>query len=241
MHPHFSVPPKHKRGQRGNEVIEFALIATFLVFGLLWTFVNAMNLIRMNEANQVTRDIGNLYIHGVDYSTYSAQSVASVLAGGFNLQVGSSFSGNDAANNANTGNAYVILAQVMFIGSGTCSSLDSGVTCTNENEYAYTQYLNFGNASLQINGVTVSSSLGTPSFPATTSGSCGTSEACINTSGIVSDFVTGANAVCTNCASFFQTQLSDGQVAYIVETFFASPDLSFSAYPAGGIHSINFF
>jgi hypothetical protein len=241
MPPGFPFRRRHERGQTGSEMIEFALITLFLVTALLWSFVNAMNLVRMNEANQVTRDIGNLYIHGVDYSTYQAQSVAQVLAKGFNLQIGNSFSGNDATNNGNSGNAYVIVAQVMFIGSGTCSSLDSGVTCTNQNQYAYTQYLNFGNASLQINNVTVSSSLGTPTFPGTGSSNCGTSEACINSSGIVSDFVTGANAACTNCASFFQTQLSDGQVAYIVETFFASPDLSFSSFPGGGIHSINFF
>lgn len=241
MGPAFPLRTGRRRRQRGNEIIEFAILSAFLVPTLLWTFINSMNLVRMNQANQVTRDIGDLYIHGVDYSTYQAQNVATVLANGFNVQIGSSFTGNNAANNGNSGNGYIIVAQIMFIGSGTCSSLDSGVTCTNENQYVFTQYLDFGNGSLKINGNQVQSSLGTPTFPSDSSASCGTSEACINTSGIVSDYVTGANAVCTGCASFFQTQLSDGQVAYIAETFFASPDLSFSALPGGGIHSIDFF
>jgi len=208
--------------------MEFALLAMFLIPTFLWSFINGVNLIRMNEANEVTRDVGDLYIHGVDYSTYEAQSVAQKLSGGFGLQIGSSFTGNNASNNGNGGNAYIVLAQVMYVGSGSCSSLPNGTTCTNQNSYVFLQYISFGNAGLQINGTTVQSALGTTT-------------ATVNSSGIVQNYLTDPNAVASSVGSHFQTQLSDGQVAYAVETFFASPDLNFTAYPAGGIHSLDFF
>jgi hypothetical protein len=214
--------------QRGSEIVEFAALAFFLVPTFLWSFVNGMNLIRMNEANEVTRDIGDQYIHGVDYSTYEAQTVAQKLSGGFGLQIGSSFTGNNATNNANGGNAYIVLAQVMYIGSGSCSSLPSGTTCTNQNKYVFLQYISFGNATLQINGTQVQSAMGTTS-------------AAVNSSGLVQNYLTDPNAVASTVGAYFQTQLTDGQVAYVAETFFSSPDLNFTAYPAGGIHSLDFF
>lgn len=217
-----------RAGQRGSEIVEFAALAFFLVPTFLWSFINGMNLIRMNEATEVTRDIGNQYIHGVDFSTYEAQTVALKLSGGFGLQIGSSFTGNDATNNSNGGNAYIVVAQVMYIGSGSCSALPNGTPCTNQNKYVFLQYISFGNKALQINGTTVQSALGTTS-------------AVVNSSGIVQNYLTDANAVASTVGSHFQTQLSDGQVAYVAETFFASPDLNFTAYPAGGIHNLNFF
>jgi|SRR5579871_979639 len=243
MRTQIPIGNRRRRGQRGSEIVEFAALAFFLVPTFLWAFINGMNLIRMNEANQVTRDIGDLYIHGVDYSTYEAQAVAQKLAGGFGLNVGSSFTGNNPSNNSNGGNGYVVVAKIMYVGSPSCASLPTGTSCTNQNQYVFLQYISYGNATLQINGAQVASSLGTPSIPLVTAAGCSgsTSEACMNSSGIVSNFLTGGNAVCTRCSSFFQTQLSDGQVAFVAETFFASPDLNFTAYPAGGIHSLDFF
>jgi hypothetical protein len=217
-----------KNGQSGSEIIEFALYAFFMVPTLLFMFVNSMNLIRMIEATQVTRDIGDLYIHGVDYTTYEAQSVAQKLAGGFNLQIGSSFTGNNAVNHGNGGTGYIIVAEIMYIGSGSCSALPSNVSCTNQNKYVFLQYIDFGNKTVQINGVQVASALGTTS-------------AAENANGMVQNYMTDPNAVATTAAGFFQTQLTDGQVAYVAETFFASPDLNFTAYPAGGIHTLDFF
>jgi hypothetical protein len=218
-----------KKGQKGSETMELVLFGwLFLIPTFLWTFVNGVNLIRMNTANEVTRDLGDQYIHGVDYTTYEAQAVAQKLAGGFGLQIGSSFTGNIPNNDANGGNAYVVVAEIMYIGNGSCSSLPNGTTCTNQNKYVFLQYIDFGNKTLQINGTQVASALGTTA-------------ASINSNGMVQNYLTDPNAVASTVGSYFQTQLTDGQVAYVAETFFASPDLNFSAYPAGGIHSLDFF
>ena len=41
------ISSRRARKQRGNEMIEFALLSVFLVPLLLWTFIAGMNLIRL--------------------------------------------------------------------------------------------------------------------------------------------------------------------------------------------------
>lgn len=216
-----------RAGQRGYEILEFGLMAIILVPALLWVFINGMNMIRLIQCNQICRDIGNLYIHGVDYTTFQAQQVAETLSQGYGLQIGSSYTGNNAANDGNGGNAWVILSEVMYVGSSACSALPANTTCTNSGKYVYLMRIDFGNKALQINGNSLASAIGTPS------------SASINAEGYVQNYLTDSNAVATNAASYIT--LGDTQVAYVSETFFASPTLSFSAYPAGGITSRVFF
>jgi hypothetical protein len=219
--------PRNTSRQRGYEILEFALMAALLVPAFLWVFINGMNMIRLIQCNQICRDVGNLYMQGVDFTTYQAQSLAQVLSQGYGLQIGSSYTGNNAANDSNGGNGWIILSEVMYVGSSACSALPSNVTCTNSGKYVYIMRLDFGNKALQINGNSVASAIGTPS------------SATINAEGYVSNYLTDANAVATNASSFIT--LTDTEVAYVAETFFASPTLTFSAYPGGGITSRVFF
>jgi hypothetical protein len=211
-------------------MVEFGLMAVFLVPLLLWVFVNGMNLIRMIQCTQICRDIGNQYIHGLDFSTHSAQTLASNLANGYGLTV-SGFSGdssgNEQSNTSNTGNGLVLLSEIMYVGTNACSALPSGTSCTNNGKYVFIQRVAFGNASIQFNGVTVSSALGSPTG------------ASISDSGNVQNYLTDAHAVSSTAGNLIT--LSDSQVAYVSETFFADPGLGFSAYPAGGIYGRVFF
>jgi hypothetical protein len=209
--------------QKGNEFVEFALFAVLLTPAFLWMFVNGLNLIRFNQATQICRDIGNLYIHGVDYSNYQAQQVAIRLTQGYGLQA-ASFTGNTSANTSNSGNGLVILSEVMYVGASSCAPLPIGTTCTNQNGYVFLQRISFGNGALQFNGSAVSSRLGSPT-------------AAVSSSGIVQNYLTDPGAAAPNFAGIMQSQLADGQVAYICETFFAAPDVNFSSFPAGGLYS----
>jgi hypothetical protein len=224
------VSNRRRRGQSGNEMVEFGLMAVFLVPLLLWVFVNGMNLIRMIQCTQICRDIGNQYIHGLDFSTHSAQTLASNLANGYGLTV-SGFSGdssgNEQSNTSNTGNGLVLLSEIMYVGTNACSALPSGTSCTNNGKYVFIQRVGFGNASIQFNGVTVSSALGSPTG------------ATISDSGNVQNYLTDAHAVSSTAGNLIT--LSDSQVAYVSETFFADTGLGFSAYPAGGIYGRVFF
>ena len=230
---HHSGSPRRSRRQRGNEIIEFALLSVFLVPLLIWTVIVGLDLIRLIQTQQICREVGTLYIRGVDYSTYSAQVVASRLSQGYSLQVGSGFAGgvtNQYNNDQNTGNGWVVLSELMYVGNtgtGSCSTLPVGTACTNHNQYVYLQRIDFGNSTLTINGTTVQSAIGN-------------STATQNASGYIANYLTDAGAVAPNFSSFLQTGLADGQVIYVVETFFASPDLGFSSIGGGGMYSRNF-
>jgi hypothetical protein len=216
---------RRRAGQRGNEILEFALFAGIFVPLLLLTFLTAFNLVRFDECEEIDRDIANQYIHGVDFSTYEAQQTAQRLASGYNLQIGSSFTGNEADNDANSGgNVYIVLSEVMYVGAGTCASADP---CTNEYQYVFVQQIAFGTQAIGTSGANVSSKLGDLT-------------ATVSSSGIVQDILTNTGAVCGNCAGYFTTQLTDGQVAYVVEAFFADPMLNFSSFPAGILYTATF-
>jgi hypothetical protein len=224
-----TISMRRRKGQRGNEIIEFGLMAVFLIPLLLWMFINGLNLVRMIQCTEICRDIGNQYIHGLDFSTHAAQTLASNLAGGYGLTV-SGFSGdssgNEQSNASNTGNGLVILSEVMYAGTNACAALPSGTSCTNNGKYVFIQRLVFGNGSLQFNGTTVSSALGSPT-------------ATMSDSGNVQNYLTDVHAVSSTAGSLIT--LSDSQVAYVAETYFTNPSLDFSAYPAGGIYSRVFF
>lgn len=220
---------KRARRQRGSEIIEFAVLSMFLVPMFIWMFINGMNLIRMIQATQITRDIGNLYIHGVDFSTYPSQQLASRLAQGYVLNIGNSFSGNIASNDANTGNAWIVLSQVMYVGSNSCSSLPQNTVCTNLNKYVFLQRVDFGNKAILFGSRPVVSQVGDPSG------------ATINNGGYVQNYLTDSRAQAPTFSNFMTTQLADGQIAYVVEGFYADPALNFSSFPSGGLYIRNFF
>jgi hypothetical protein len=226
---------RRRSTQSGQEILEFGLVAVLLVPVLIGAFVVGMNLIRSIQCNQMCRDLDNMYIHGGDFSTYPLQQEAQRLAQGLNLQIGSAFAGNQQSNTGNLGNGLVTVTQIMWIGSTTSASC-LGVlpaTCTNANSFVYTQQIQFGNSAL---------------LSAMTMGQC---TAAINSSGIVQNYITnGAAALSgsakTNITNVWQnnanqTALTDQQVAYVVETYFQSPDLSVGSLSGNGVYARYFF
>lgn len=222
---------RRKRTQGGQEIFEFALAMVWIFVPLfIGAFIVGMNLIRSIQANQVCRDLDDMYIHGADFSTYAIQQEAQRLAQGLNLQIGSSFSGNEQSNTSNSGSGLVTVTQIMWIGGITSNSCLSVApqTCTNANSFVYTQQIQFGNSTYaNTNTVTV--------------GQCPTS--ILNSSGVVqsstsnnqvSNYITESLAALPSTAqaamqAMWQsgpagtTPLVDQQVIYIVETYFASP------------------
>jgi hypothetical protein len=230
---------RRRKTESGQEIVEFALVAVLLVPTLIAAFVVGMNLIRSIQCNQVCRDLDNMYIHGGDFSTYPLQQESQRLAQGLNLQVGGSFAGNKQSNAANTGNGLVTVTQVMWVGGTTSANCIAvgAAECTNQSSFVYTQQIQFGNGTL-ANSNTV------------TLGTC--PAVIINTSGVVQNYVTDsraqlAGAAQTNLQSLWQvgngttTPLTDGQVVYVVETYFQSPDLTVGSLAGNGVYARYFF
>ena len=217
-----------RRRSRGSEIVEFAVFAVFMVPLFIWVFVTGMNLLRFIQCTEIVRDIGVQTVGGVDYSTYAAQTVAQRLSQGYGMNIGSSFTGNDATSDSSAGNVLVMISQIMYVGASSCAPLPAGTTCTNQNQYVFLRQTYFGNKELQFNGTQVQSAFGAMT-------------ATMNAAGYVQNYLTDSKAACPNMANFMQTTLGDGKYAYVVEGFFASPDLNFSAYPGGGIYVRTFF
>ena len=237
---------RRRRTQSGQEIFEFALVAVLLVPMFLGAFVVGMNLIRSIQCNQVCRDLDDMYIHGADFSTYPIQQEAQRLAQGLGLQI-SAFSGdasgNEQSNTGNGGNGLVTVTQIMWIGgttSANCVAVGAS-NCTNANSFVFTQQIQFGNGTLANSG-TVSV------------GQC--PSAILNDSGVVQNYITDSRAALagtaqTNMQSLWQssaevtggtaTALTDGQVSYIVETYFQSPDLSVGSLSGNGVYARYFF
>jgi len=230
---------RRKKGQGGQELIEFALIALLLAVLLIGAFVTGMNLVRSIQANQACRDLTDMYIHGADFSTYSMQQLAARLASGLNLQIGSSFAGNEAANTGNGGNGLVTVTQLMYIGSTTdpsCVAVGAN-NCTNHDSFVFIQRIQFGDGALAGQNP---SSLGNPSTTA------------ISSSGIVQNPVTDSGAKLPSAAqssmqALWQVSgngrapLQDQQICYVVELYAQSPDLTLGSFSGGGVYARYFF
>jgi hypothetical protein len=225
---------RRRKTQGGQEIFEFALALVWILVPLfIGSFIIGMNLIRSIQANQVCRDLDDMYIHGADFSTYPIQQEAQRLAQGLNLQIGSSFAGNEQANTGTGttwGSGLVTVTQIMWIGgqtSGSCTSV-APQACTNESSFVYTQQIQFGNSSLaNSNTVTVGQC---PTAILNTSGVVQSSD----TNGVLDNYITDSRAALPATAqsamqALWQsgpagtTPLTDQQVVYIVETYFQSP------------------
>jgi hypothetical protein len=230
---------RRKKTQKGQEIVEFAVVALLFVPLFMGSFVVGMNMIRYIQANQVVRDLTDMYIHGADFSTYSMQQMAQRLAQGLNVQIGASFSGNDQDNTTNGGNGLITVTQIMWVGSTAspnCLAVGSG-NCTNHDSFVFTQQIQFGNGTLASSSTVT---LGSPTG------------ATVTTAGIVQNPVTDTHAQLAGAAqtamqniwqttSNGQASLNDGQVVYVVEGYFQSPDLSVGSLSGNGVYARYFF
>jgi hypothetical protein len=221
-------------------MLEFGLLLAVLVPLLLGTFVTGISLIRGIQTNQMDRDLTDMYIHGADFSTYPMQQVAQRLGRGLNLQIGSSFTGNQKLNTSNGGDGLVTVSQVMWVGTtaeGNCTVVGAG-NCTNHDKFVFTERIQFGNGSLSSQ---VPSTLGSPGAGAT-----------ITSAGIVQGYVTDSNAALPGAAQTAmqnlwqvstggRTPLADGRVMYVVETYIQSLNLGLNLYSNGGVYARYFF
>jgi hypothetical protein len=220
--------------------MEFGLVAILFIPMFMGTFVTGMNVIRSIQANHMARDLSDMYIHGADFSDFSMQRLAKKLASGLDLQVGSA-NGNAADNVGNSGRGVVWVSKLMWIGntaSASCVAVQPAA-CTNANKFVFIEHIRFGNGSLQSER---DASTGHPGAARDNFGS------------VIPDRVKTANAAVPepNQTALYQlwqttspatgrTPLTDGQIMYVVEVYFKSPDLNLGAFRGNGVYARWFF
>jgi hypothetical protein len=242
-----SVRRRRTRRESGHEILEFGLVAILFMPILLGTFVTGMNLIKSLQANMVVRDLGSIYIHGGDFSSYSLQQLAQRLGVGLNLQMPTYGSGitNLQTNTGTTGDGMIWVTQVMYIGANTdpicVATIAAGKTCANQNSFVYTQQVTFGNSTV---ATAHPNALGNAATNGVTFASGG--------SGMVLNYAWDTTAKLptasqTLMATLFQANtngqadLIDGQVVYTVEGFFQTPSLSMGNFTSSGVYARSFF
>ena len=229
------VSHQRRRTQGGQEIIEFGLVAIVLIPLLLGSVVTGINVIRSTQAQSVCRDLDSLYIHGGDFSTYPMQQLAQRLARGLDLQIGSSFSGNQYNNTGNAGDGLVTISQITYVGPTTgaiCTAVGSS-NCVNHDSFVFTQRIRFGNGTL------VGQSTAALGDPTTSS---------ISSSGLLLNPYTDSGAKVpsssqTALQNLWQVSgggrapLTDGQVMYVVEFYLQPPGISIGSFTMGAIYA----
>ncbi len=182
-------------------MIEFLLAALLLILPLLFgTFIIGMRLVRANQVEEVCRDAGHMYAYGINLSQASGQNLLVDLAQGLNLT-------------PTGGNGVIILSTIIMVGPNDCDAGGStNGTCNNLNQTVFTGRIVIGNPNLTINNKLQMSAFGTPTA------------AIVNSSGYIlpADYSSNSGALANNFSNVIT--LVPGQVAYVAEAYFASPD-----------------
>jgi hypothetical protein len=202
------IPGKPSDGRRGVAIVEFTLAVVFLVPLVLGTLVYGFRLIRAIEMDQIVRDIGHMYIRGIDFTQPGPQGNAATLAQGFNL--------------TSSGTSVLVLSTIKVIQQSDCDAANpgkpAGTACTNLNNPVFTQQIKIGNTSLTVNGVNIAASaFGTPPLQA-------------NDTVLATDQANTATAAAgkTSANTGFASvlTLNSGELAYVTEMFNATPELN---------------
>src|SRR5580704_17805137 len=102
----------HKKSERGNSMVEFAIVAPFWIAVLFGTVAVGTNLTRTIQVVQASRDLGDMYAKGADFTATSSQYLITGDGGSSaSLVQGMAISVPSVASD----NAVVIFSQVRHI------------------------------------------------------------------------------------------------------------------------------
>ncbi len=213
----------------------------------LWMFVMGMSMIISIQANNLARDMDNMYIHGTDFSTYGAQQLAQLVATGLDLEFPAfgATSGvtnlNQAKNVGSSGNGLIWVTQVMYVGATTdplCQVVGAS-NCANHDSFVYTQQIEFGNSTSDfakgherrlLHRIGSSRHAGVISEPRNRQFREARQHIPNGDGRPVANHSNG------------QASLVDGQTIYVVEAFFQTPTLNMgSIYKSPGTYARYFF
>jgi hypothetical protein len=199
--------PKSKSRQKGNSILEFAVVAPFMVMSLLGVVSVGLTLRQAVQVNQVARDTGHMFFDGVDFSQTTNQNIVGRLAYGMGLA-------SDALGDINTsGNGVVILTQVIEVGANECTMANlaaNSSACPNLNSLVIEKRIVIGNSSLRT------SAFGTPTA------------ALIQSDGSITpaNYCTNASVKVTVTSPATTLNLAVDQYSFIVESYFTTPSLT---------------
>jgi hypothetical protein len=206
-------PSIRKNRERGNTMIEFAVVMPFWITVLFGTIALGTNLTRTIQVIQVSRDLADMYARGTDFSAAGFHNLITGANGSVSLVQGMDLTDSVAAG----GNAVIYLSQVRHV---TVGDADCKASCNNAGKDVFLNQVVFGQPSLY------SSYLGTGPLASDLDSHDNTK----NPTSVTGD-QTNQNAL------FASTMPGLGAAAYVVEVFVSSPDISFLGFSNAGNYS----
>jgi len=189
---------------RGSAMVEFVLMSAFVLVPLILGLISiGFTLSRSLQAAQLTRDVGRMFVRGVDFAEQANQDLITGSAARPNqpgLAQGMGMAGNGGnATGGTSGNGDLILS-IMLRMPATCG-------CGNSGRIVVTRRIVVGNKNLYT------TTFGNPSVDIVNS-----------STGAITDYANNVSARADGFSSV--VNLSSGELAYLVESRFNFPDLA---------------
>ena len=193
--------------ERGNAVMEMALVVVFLTPILYGVFSIGMSLSRSVQAVLTGRDAGAMFMRSVDLAAPANQAILQRIASGLGLVCDNTAETPFGGTN---GTGKLMLSQVTSIGVAECQSGGlTAATCPNYQHVVFVKYVVVGNRNLANSA----SPFGAP----TSTLLAADGNIAINV------YLTDSGARTSNFGTVLT--LDPGDTAYVSESFFRNPDL----------------
>jgi hypothetical protein len=196
---------KKSQREQGSAIIEFVLAATFFIVPLLLgTMTIGFNLVRATQVSQFTNDSAHLYSKGVDFSQNTNQQLLVPLSSGLNFELDG------------TGDGVLVFSTLLMVSAGDCTAgglQANNASCPNLGKVVVTRRIVVGNTSV------FTTTYGSPSST--------------DSSGNVpqATYLTSAGDQAASFSSVLP--LASGQIAYLTECYFDSPDYDLTGFLTG--------
>jgi Flp pilus assembly protein TadG len=204
-----------KKSERGNSMVEFAIVMPFWIALLFGMLAVGTNLTRTIQVIQTSRDLGNMYAQGTDFSASGFQNL---ITGGGSPPSASLVQGMNL--NSASGNAVIIFSKVRHV---YAADIDCANTCANKNTDVFINRIIIGNSAM------FTSALGNPK--AADLNSAG------NTLNPLTEPLDKTNGLLLFKAPY---TIPSGKLAFVVEVYQASPDVSFLNFNLGSGLNLQF-
>jgi hypothetical protein len=202
-----------RKSERGNTMVEFALVMPFWVALLFGTIAMGVNLTRSIQVVQTSRDLGSMYARGTDFSALGFENL---VTGGGTPPSASLVQGMDLS--ATSTNAVIYLSKVRNVLSTDADCI--GGTCGNANKYVFVNRIVFGNPAL---------------FTSILGNMTDTSD--LDSQKNAKNPTTYAGDRTNQAALFSSAMPGNGAVAYVVEVYMSSPEIAFLGFSGAGNYS----
>lgn len=139
-----SASPRRRHTQRGNVLVEFAILFPFLTSLLAGGFTLGMSLTKAVQCSQLCRNANVLMVRSIDVSSAANQQLLLRTGTGLGLNIA-------GTNNPDpNGKGTIILTKVIRVGDSACYSginnwNGNPSTCANHGQYVIAQRIVIGN------------------------------------------------------------------------------------------------